>query len=61
VTVTPSGDMSWRGYREGPVGTMKVGNVGDWALSGLEDEALVIGGTDGNVSPQLWPRIMTEV
>jgi hypothetical protein len=49
VTVTPSGDVSWRTYGEGPVGTMKVGAVGDWALSGLEDETLVIGGMDGTV------------
>jgi len=35
---------------------MKVGNVGDWDLSGLEDESLVIGGTDGTVSPLIWPK-----
>lgn len=51
VTVTPSGDVSWRSYSEGPVGTMKVGPVGDWDLSRLEDECLAIGGTDGNVGP----------
>jgi hypothetical protein len=60
VTVTPSGDMSWRGYSEGPVGTMKFGNVGDWDLSRLEDESLVIGGTDGNVSPLIWPKFMSK-
>ena len=50
MTVAPSGDVSWRGYSGDLVGTMKVGNVGDWDLSGLEDESLVIGGTDGSVS-----------
>lgn len=52
VTVSPGGDVSWRGYGrgEGAVGTMKVGPVGDWDLSVLEDGILVIGGTDGNVS-----------
>lgn len=49
MTVTPNGDVSWRTYGEGPVGTMKVGAVGDWDLSGLEDETLVIGGVDGTV------------
>jgi hypothetical protein len=49
VTVTPNGDVSWRAYGDGPVGTMKVDAVGDWDLSGLEDETLVIGGTDGTV------------
>lgn len=52
MTVSPGGDVSWRGYGrgEGAVGTMKVGPVGDWDLSVLEDGILVIGGTDGNVS-----------
>lgn len=36
-------------YAEGLVGTMKIGPVGDWDLSKLEDETLVVGGTDGNV------------
>lgn len=49
MTVTPNGDVSWRTYGEGSVGTMKVGAVGDWDLSGLEDETLVIGGVDGTV------------
>jgi len=49
VTVTPNGDVSWRTYGEVSVGTMKVGAVGDWDLSGLEDETLVIGGIDGTV------------
>jgi hypothetical protein len=36
-------------YAGGEVGSMKVGAVGDWDLSGLEDETVVVGGTDGNV------------
>lgn len=56
MTVTPSGDVSWRGYSEGAIGTMKVGNVGDWDLSRLEDESLIIGGVDGTVSPLVWPK-----
>ena len=59
MTVTPSGEISWRGYgytsapadeERARVGSMKVGNVGDWDLSRLEDETLVTGGTDGIVS-----------
>ena len=60
VTVSPSGEVSWRVYsttsgQEGGVGSMKVGSVGDWDISGLEDETLVIGGTDGTVGPYLVP------
>lgn len=59
MTVTPSGEISWRGYEstsaasdeeKAGVGSMKVGNAGDWDLSRLEDETLVTGGTDGTVS-----------
>lgn len=56
VTATPSGDVSWRSYAspagEGEdVGSMKLGagTVGDWDVSKLDDETLVIGGTDGMV------------
>jgi len=54
VTVTPSGDVSWRMYADGSVGTMKIGAVTDWDLSRLEDETLVVGGTDGSVGPLIW-------
>ena len=41
-------------YDEGSVGTMKIGAVTDWDLSRLEDETLVVGGTDGSVGPLIW-------
>lgn len=52
MTVSSGGDVSWRlyGHNDGTVGTIKVGPVGDWDLSTLEDGTLVIGGTDGHVS-----------
>lgn len=58
ITISPSGEVSWRRYsstsgKEGEAGSMKVGSVGDWDISGLEDETLVVGGTDGTVSPYL--------
>jgi hypothetical protein len=54
VTVSLGGDVSWRGYEtgQGEVGLMKVGPVGDWDLSTLEDGLLVIGGADGTVSDE---------
>lgn len=36
---------------------MKLGNIGDWDLSRLEDETLVIGGTDGVVSPSYMAEV----
>jgi hypothetical protein len=52
VTATPAGELSWRkvGDLAGKAGTMKVGGIGDWDLSALEDGLVVIGGTDGVVS-----------
>lgn len=54
VTVSPSGEVSWRGYESTSggerVGSMKVEAVGDWDLSRLEDEKLIIGGMEGTVS-----------
>lgn len=32
------------------MGSVKIGTIGDWDISGLEDETLVTGGTDGSVS-----------
>lgn len=56
MTLTPIGELSYRGYdvtgKEG-VGVLKVGSgggVGDWDLSRLEGGTLAIGGLDGSVS-----------
>ena len=54
VTVTPSGDVSWRPYASGSgdVGMAKAGagTMGDWDLSRLEGGLIAVGGTDGSVS-----------
>lgn len=57
VTVTPSGDISWRGYEavggQAVFGSGKVGGgggVGDWDLGKVEGGELIIGGLDGSVS-----------
>ena len=53
VTLAPSGDLSWRGYKSGDeVGKAKVGSgtVSDWSLGKLEGGALAVGGVDGTVS-----------
>lgn len=57
MTVSPSGELSLRGYgshaSEGVLvmrGLGGGGGVGDWDVSQLEDGALVIGGIDGSVS-----------
>lgn len=49
VTVNPSGDASWRTYT-GESGSGRVGNAGDWDLSGLDEGQVVVGGSDGSVS-----------
>ncbi|KAK8869948.1 hypothetical protein IAR55_000517 [Kwoniella newhampshirensis] len=57
VTVTQSGDLSFRGY-EGGVGTLKVGSgggVGDWDLGALEGGLIAVGGLDGAVSVYTLP------
>ncbi|OCF72031.1 actin cross-linking [Kwoniella mangroviensis CBS 8886] len=56
VTVTPAGDLSCRKYGDHSGENAKVekvgkgGGVGDWDLSKLEDDQLVIGGLDGSIS-----------
>lgn len=56
VTLSPAGELSYRGYdvtfKDG-VGVLKIGSgggVGDWDLSRLEGGTLAIGGLDGSVS-----------
>lgn len=70
VTVTPTGDITWRGVQAtedaAPKGQGKVGtggSVGDWDLGRVEGGELVIGGADGSVSTMhdndhkaLWDR-----
>ena len=68
VTVTPGGDISYRGYRrrknesldvgEGFVGSFKVGGVGDWDLGMVENGNgwdVGIGGLDGVVCIPVLP------
>ncbi|WVQ70262.1 uncharacterized protein L199_008488 [Kwoniella botswanensis] len=56
VTVTPAGDLSCRKYGDhsGEKASIekvgKGGGVGDWDLSRLEDDKVVIGGLDGSIS-----------
>jgi hypothetical protein len=53
VTVSPTGDLSFRAYSSGTaVGAAKVasGVVGDWDLSRLDDGLVVVGDLDGCVS-----------
>ncbi|WVQ77976.1 hypothetical protein IAT38_000057 [Cryptococcus sp. DSM 104549] len=57
VTITASGDLSYRGYEDG-LGAMKVGSgggVGDWDLSRLEGGILVVGGLNGQVDVYTLP------
>ncbi|WWC85325.1 uncharacterized protein L201_000187 [Kwoniella dendrophila CBS 6074] len=63
VTVTPHGDLSYRGYRiDSKAGIERVGQgggVGDWDLSRLEDNTLIIGNLDGSISVYSLPESPT--
>nr|XP_019042887.1 actin cross-linking [Kwoniella bestiolae CBS 10118]OCF21817.1 actin cross-linking [Kwoniella bestiolae CBS 10118] len=56
VTVTAAGDLSYRKYgtytgeEAGVEKVGKGGGIGDWDLSRLEDDTVVIGGLDGTIS-----------
>ncbi|OCF44702.1 actin cross-linking [Kwoniella heveanensis CBS 569] len=54
VTLTASGDLSYRSYAEGSEAkTLKAGSgggVGDWDVSPLEDGFIAIGGLDGAIA-----------